>query len=712
MRQLGWLLMNCCAAKAPNKSIVCFKPAKKQRHSGKKPYLWVKFVSMTKNLFTLGLGLSAIMSNAQQKLSPEKLWELGKLSPVVSQNDKLIYQVSHVNLKDESKQKNLFMLDLNQNKSQKIENLGKKSIFQWDKNGIYALEDGKIYRSTNQGQQWDFFYDIQEADGIVVSPDGKKIAFSKEVLLENIMAKDRDPKLYKSTAHVYDSLNDRHWDSFNKGKYSHVFVVEINQPVSQATDILAGKPFDCPQKPHGGTEDFIWSPDAQQLIYVCKALSGKAYAMSTNTDIFAYHLQNKSTKNLTEGMMGYDMNPKFSPDGQYLSFTSMKRDGYEADKNDIILLDWQSQQRTNLTERWDATIDADYVWHQDGTKIYANAAHRGLRPLFEINISTKKVTQLSDAKADVAHLIGQYQDKIWLTSTDMNHAPEIANFDLKSYHLQQVSQVNTEAYSQITPSKTELKIIKTTDGKEMGVWMIYPPDFDPNKTYPSLLYCQGGPQSALTQTYSLRWNFALMAAQGYIVIAPNRRGMPGWGTAWNEQISQDWGGQAMQDYLAAADYARELPFINKNKMACVGASYGGYSSFMLAGIHQGRFKSFIAHNGIFNTKSWYGTTEELWFAKWDLGEPYYQNPNNPAFTKFNPSEYVKDWTSPILIYQSALDFRVPFEQGHEAFQAAQMRGIKSKLVYFEDENHWILKPHNALLWQKEFFGWLNETLNK
>jgi dipeptidyl aminopeptidase/acylaminoacyl peptidase len=294
--------------------------------------------------------------------------------------------------------------------------------------------------------------------------------------------------------------------------------------------------------------------------------------------------------------------------------------------------------------------------------------------------------------------------------TDFNHATEYFNLDIVKGTMEALTKVNEEAYSQIKMSKSELRMVTTKDGKEMGVWVIYPPDFDSNKKYPTLLYCQGGPQSALTQFYSTRWNFQLMAANGYIVVAPNRRGMPGWGVEWNEAISKDWGGAVMQDYLDAIDEIAKEPYVDNDRLGCVGASYGGYSAFMLAGIHENRFKTFIAHDGLFDMRSWYGTTEELFFANWDLGGNYWDKPTPEAYTKFNPSNYVNNWNTPVFIIQGELDYRVPIGQGLQAFQAAQLKGIKSKLLYYPNENHWVLHPHNGLVWQREFFSWLKETL--
>lgn len=650
------------------------------------------------------------LMNAQQVMTPELLHSLRRIgvSAVSPEQTSLIYKVSQTDLKTEKSQSESYFLNLLNGQSAKID-LGKKALIQWDKNGLYAYEGDQILISKDSGKTWETFYTVGKVDNIVISPDGKKIAFSKEVQVETVYGKEKYSDLPNSTAQVYTDLNHRHWDYFNEGKYNHVFVVQKSESVDKAKDLLEGKAWDSPQRPFGGAEDFIWSPDSHQLLYVVKPLSGKDYVLSTNTDIFAYDLASGTTRNLTEGMKGYDKSPKFSPDGMYLSWQSMARDGYEADKNDIYIMNWKTGAKTNLTKNWDESVTGDVFWMKDAKKIYFTAAFRGTKQLFSVETKTQKVMPITKGDFDVNTIIAQHQSTLFVTRNDVNHNPDIFSVNLANGKMNPVTAVNKDYYAQITPSKTELKMVKTTDGKEMGVWFIYPPNFDPNKKYPTLLYCQGGPQSALTQYFSTRWNFALMAANGYIVVAPNRRGMPGWGTQWNEQISQDWGGQVMQDYLAATDFAKTLPYVDGDRMGAVGASYGGYSVYMLAGIHQNRFKTFIAHNGLYDMKSWYGTTEELFFANWDLGAPW-DKPTPKAYTEFNPSNYSQNWNTPIMVIQGGIDFRVPYEQGNQAFQTARLKGLKSKFLYFPNENHWVLRPHNALNWQREFFEWLKETL--
>lgn len=657
------------------------------------------------------LALAApLLMNAQKVMTPEILWTLKKVGvqAVSPDQSSLIYKVGQVDLKTEKTKNESYFLNVLNNQSAKMD-LGKKALIQWDKNGIYAQEGDKIFLSKDNAKTWTEFYTIGEADNIVISPDGKKIAFSRQILVEKVMGKDKYSDTPKTTAQVYTDLNHRHWDYFSEGKYNHVFVVNTSDKADVAKDLLEGKMWDSPQRPFGGAEDFIWSPDSSQLLYVTKAKSGKEYSTSTNTDIFAYDIATGTTRNLTESNKGYDVNPKFSPDGKSLIWQSMARDGYEADKNDVKIMDWKTAKVTNLTTGWDESVSGDVFWSADSKTIYFTAAFRGTKQLFSLDPKNAKVQQITKGDFDVNEIFADQKKSLLVGRTDINHATDLFSVNVKNGEMQQVTNANKEMYATLAQGKSELKMVKTSDGKEMGVWFHYPPNFDPNKKYPTLVYCQGGPQSALTQFFSTRWNFALMAANGYIVVAPNRRGMPGWGTQWNEEISKDWGGQPMRDYLAATDYAKTLPYVDGERVAAVGASYGGYSVFMLAGIHENRFKTFIAHDGLFDMKSWYLTTEELWFANWDLGSPW-EKPLPKAYTDFNPSNFVDKWNKPIMIVQGGIDYRVPYEQGQEAFQAAQLRGLKSKLVYFPNENHWVLHPQNGLVWQREFFDWLKETL--
>ncbi|MFI5150513.1 MAG: S9 family peptidase [Bacteroidia bacterium] len=548
-----------------------------------------------------------------------------------------------------------------------------------------------------------------------LSSDGKHSISSAETKVKKVFGTDYYPQFGQSDVLIYDDLNYRHWDAWEDGSFGHVYVNTLNgTKVTDSLDIMKGEPFDCPQKPYGGDEDFIWNPNGKDVLYVTKKKFGKDYALSTNTDIFSYNIESGKTTNLTEGMMGYDVKPEYSHTG-VLAWLSMKTDGYESDKNDIYVLDGKT--KVNLTKDWDGTVN-DYRWSKDGKKIFFTAAEDGVVQLFSIDypVAAGKpavIKQITKGDYDIHSMVGEAGNKLFVERTDMNHAPEIYSLDLVNAEMKQLTHENDATYASLKLPKVERRYVASADGQKMLVWVVYPPDFDKTKKYPTLLYCQGGPQSPLTQFYSFRWNFQLMASKGYVVVAPNRHGMPGHGVKWNEQISRDYGGQNMKDYLNAIDEVSKEPFVDKDRRGCVGASYGGYSVYFLAGIHEKRFKSFIAHDGIFDWKSMYGTTEEMWFVNADLGGAYWEKDNLAAqksYGEFNPINHVKQWDTPIMIIQGGKDYRVSVEQGLEAFQAAQLQGIKSKLLYFPTENHWILRDPDALVWQYEFYKWLGETL--
>lgn len=671
---------------------------------------------MKKQILSVALMASGT-AMAQNMMTPELLWSLNRVSANALSADgkSVFYSSKKYDIKSEKGKSTQYIAQIASGKKSRFLSAEGKDIFQQNASEWYASDDQFIYRSTDEGASWSNVRAIiKDAENVKISPDGKYIAYTKEVLVAPTMGKDIYKDLDKTTAQIYTDLNYRHWDKWSDGRFSHLFVENIKG--GTAKDLLQDMPFDCPQKPHGGAEDFVWHPNSESIVYVCKKKFGKDYALSTNTDLYQYMLKDASTINLTEGMMGYDMNPAFSADGRYLAFTSMKTDGFEADKNDLVVMDMNNQLKRNMTHHWDETLGG-FRWANNDKEIYFTAPWKGTEQLFAIMIPSNlmakiipTIQQITDGEFDITGIVGETKNELIVTRTDMNHATEIFSADKETGLMRAITHENDKIYAGIQKSKIAKRYIKTTDGKEMFAWVIYPPDFNPTKKHPTLLYCQGGPQGALSQFYSYRWNFQLMAAKGYIVIAPNRRGMPGWGVKWNADISKDWGGQAMDDYLAAIDDISKEKYVDKNRLGCVGASYGGYSVFMLAGIHKNRFKSFISHCGLFDLKSWYGTTEELWFAHWDIGGPYWGKNPHKSYEQFNPSNFVDQWNSPIMIIQGGLDFRVPIEQGQQAFQAAQLKGLKSKFLYFPNENHWVLHAQNGILWQREFFNWLEETL--
>lgn len=638
---------------------------------------------MKKLLLIAVFGAGILEGYAQQLLTPEKLWQIGRVSALGLTRDQsaVIYSVATPNITANKQIRKKYRLPLN---------------------GGAAIEITETASLLSNDR---------------VSPDGKYIISSKEVKIKSVTGSDLYPDLPKSDAYVYTSLNYRHWDTWEDGKFGHVFVAPLmNGQPGEEKDIMAGEPYDCPQKPYGGDEDFIWSPDSKKILYVAKKLYGTDYAVSTNTDIFSYDVEKGTTTNLTASNKGYDITPQFSSNGT-LAYMQMQRDGYEADKQDLVVL-LDGGAKVNLTALRDDIHVEGFKWSNDGKQLFFWAPINGTLQLFSVNNTGKtkmvpQIRQITSGDFDITGVVAQTGNSLVVSRTDMNHASELYTVDLNSGAMQQLTHVNDAFYSALALCKTERRFVTTTDNKKMLVWVIYPPGFDPAKKYPTLLYCQGGPQSPLTQFYSFRWNFQLMASQGYIIVAPNRRGMPGHGTKWNEQISKDHGGQVMNDYLSAIDAVSKESFVDKNRLGCVGASYGGYSAFYLAGIHNNRFKTFIAHDGIFDTRSMYGTTEEMWFVNFDYGGPYWDKKNAVAqktYQQFNPINFVEKWNTPIMIVQGGKDYRVPIEQGLQAFQAAQLRGIKSKLLYLPDENHWVSTAQNALVWQREFFKWLGETL--
>jgi dipeptidyl aminopeptidase/acylaminoacyl peptidase len=626
---------------------------------------------------------------AQSNLTPEKLWSLGRVTGIGLSNDgkSFLYNVSVPDIKENKNQTKKFAMPIVGGTAKEVLSAVSPKL------NVKGDFDNLLYTATMNRIN--------------------KIVYTKEVKVQKVAGADMYPTLPKSNVLVYNDLNQRHWDTWEDGSYSHVFVADlVDGNAVNEIDIMQGEMFDCPQKPQGGSEDVILTPDGKEIMYVCKKLSGKSYALSTNTELYVYNIDSRITRNIIQGMEGYDTNPTFSKDGKTMAWLSMKTNGYESDKNEIWIMDWQSQKKTNLTKMWDETIGS-IRWSNNNQYIYFLSPWHGTEQLFSLNVATRTIKEITAGQFDVNEIIDEGNNTLFVSRTDMNHAAEIYKVDISTGKMTQLTHVNDVAYKTINMSDVKERYTTIDATTKVFSWVIYPPNFDPTKKYPTLLYCQGGPQSALSQFYSFRWNFQLMASQGYIVIAPNRTGMPGWGTQWNADISKDWGGNPMRDYLAVIDDISKENYVDKTRIGAVGASYGGYSVFQLAGIHEGRFKTFISHCGLFDLKSWSGTTEELFFAHWDIGGNYWDKNNVAAqksYEKFSPSNFVDRWNTPILIFQGGKDFRVPIEQGLQAFQAAQLKGVKSRFVLLPEENHWVLKPQNALVWQSEFYKWLKETL--
>ncbi len=633
-----------------------------------KKLLFFLMISITTNLY------------AQQKLTPELLWKLGRVSALGISKDKqyLIYNVTTPNIE----------LNRSENKTYRI--------------------------SVNGGNAEEIFNPYEQLSNEKISSDGKYIISSNAVKLKSVYGSDFYPTLTKSNVQIYESLNYRHWDTWEDGKYDHVFFAPfVNGKAGIATDIMKDELFDCPLKPFGGEEDFIWNPDGKHIVYSTKKKFGTEYALSTNTDLYEYDITTGSTKNLTADNKGYDNSPAYNAHGQ-LAWLQMKRDGYEADKQDLIVSNGVT--KMNLTGNRDDIHVESFKWSEDGKSIFFIAPQKGMVHVFQVTYPnlTKmlpEITQLTKGEFEVNGIVGQVGNKLIISKVDFNHATEFFSLDLSNGNLKQLTHVNDDNYKNIVTVSTAYKMVQTTDGKIMPTWVIYPPGFDAKKKYPTLLFCLGGPQGT-NPFYSFRWNFQLIASQGYIVVAPDRRGVFGEGTKWTEGVSKDWGGQVIKDYLSAIDAISKETYVDKNRMGCVGASFGGFSVFALEALHQGRFKTFISHDGVFDFKSMYGTTDELFFENWEKGGAYWDKNNAVAQRSFaqSPSNFVDKWNTPIMIVQGGRDYRVPIEQGQQAFQAAQLKGIKSKLLYLPEENHWVLKAQNALIWHHEFYKWLDETL--
>lgn len=547
-------------------------------------------------------------------------------------------------------------------------------------------------------------------EGFLFSPDETKVVVIRAIKnVELQSGPDVYPDLPKSNAHIVDDLMYKHWDTWVK-EIPHPFVADFDgSQLTNLVDIIEGEPFEAPMRPFGGAESFAWSADSKQLVYVSRKKTGVDYSISTNSDLYLYDLEAKTTENLTEGMMGYDTAPTFSPDGKTLAWLSMEHDGYESDKNRIFVMDMESRNKADLTTEWDFTVD-QIAWSNDGKSIYFIAAHLGVTPIFNIDVESREITTVADGQCDYAAICPLNDGSLITMRHSMLYPNEI--FKVTTDGVEQLTFVNKHIFDQLTMPTVEKRLVPTTDGKEMTTWVVLPPNFDPNKKYPAILYCQGGPQQAVSQFWSYRWNLSLMASNGYIVIAPNRRGLPGFGTEWNAQISKDYPGQNMKDYLAAVDYMKKESYVDGSKIGAVGASYGGFSVYMLAGIHEGRFACFISHAGIFNMETQYLETEEMWFANWDMGGAYWEKDNAAAQRTFanSPHRFVDKWDTPILVTHGEYDYRILASQGMMAFNAAKLRGVPAEMVIFPDENHWILKPQNAILWQRIFFRWLDRWL--
>ena len=682
------------------------------------------------------------------RMTPEALWAMGRIGGAAASPDgkTVAYQVGYYSVK-QNKSHQMLYTQTADGKQQTVLTTSAKSETDpaWIEGGkrIAFLTDGQLWSmapdGTDRRQLTKSDIDIE---GFKFSPDGKKVILIKSLPYHESIKKNPED-LPLATGRLVTDLNYRHWDHYVES-IPHPFVANVTeQGVDEGVDMLKDEPYECPMAPFGGVEQLNWSPDSKFVAYTCRKKTGVNYAVSTDSDIYLYDIATGNTRNLckpanykpidfdpTKTMktqainhqkedlnMGYDVNPKFSPDGRYIAWQSMARDGYESDRNRLCVYTLADGTKNYVTETFDSNVD-DFCWANDSRTLYFIGVWHACENLYQTNLRGE-VKQLTDDWADFGSVqLLNNGNKLLASRHSFQQGDELyvvtPGKDAKKTKVQQLTFENKLFYDKLAFGKVQERWVKTTDGKEMQYWVILPPHFDENKKYPTLLFCEGGPQSPVSQFWSYRWNMQIMAANDYVVIAPNRRGLPGFGSEWNEQVSGHWTGQCMDDYLTAIDdAANNLPFVDKDKLGCVGASFGGFSVYYLAGHHNKRFKAFIAHDGAFNLESMYTDTEEAWFSNWEYEDAYWNRDqtNNAKRTYENsPHRFVDKWDTPILCIHGEKDYRINANQGFGAFNAARMRGIPAELLIFPDENHWVLKPQNGVLWQRTFFGWLDRWL--
>lgn len=653
----------------------------------------------------------------KQAMVPETLWEFGRVGGMQVSPDgtTLLFTITNYDVEGNTSSRDIYTMPVSGGRERNITNSSSNEF-----NAIWRPDGRRIgFLSSKSGnvQMWEMEVDGSNArqvsnisggiTGFEYSPDMNHIFFTQRVKVEET-PHDKHPDLLQSNVYIYDDLMYRHWDRWHDYSYSHIFVAPYNDgSLGRYYDIMEGEPYDSPMPPFGGIGQISWTPDGKAIAYTSKKLTGKERAKSTNSDIYLYNLETRETRNLTAFNEGYDKNPAFSPDGRYMAWESMETPGFEADKTRIMIMDMSDGSYSYYSEGFDQSA-GNLRWSDDGKTLYFISGHHATYQMYQLTIANREIKQITDGwhNYNSLALAGDY---LVGERMSMSSPVEIFRVNKADGTQTQLTDVNAPVFEKTEMGEVEQRWIETTDGKEMLVWVIYPPNFDENKKYPALLYCGGGPQSAVSQFFSYRWNFQIMAAHDYIVIAPNRRGLPTFGQEWNDQISQDYGGQNMQDLLTAAREVSKEPYIDETRLGAVGASYGGFSVFWLAGNHEGLFSAFISHCGMFNFESWYGTTEEMFFANHDIGGPYWADPK-PHSYDFSPHRFVANWDTPLMVIHGAKDYRVPLSEGMQAFNVAQMMGVPSRLMVFPEENHWVLTPQNGILWQREFFKWLDQWL--
>ena len=682
-------------------------------------------------------------------MTPEALWAMGRIGTAQASPDgkHIIYQVGYYSVKQNKGHQVIYIMD-SDGKNNKMLTTSAKSETDavWIKDGqkIAFLCDGQIWEMNPDGSgRKQLTNDKTGIDGFKFAPDEKYVILIKQIPYHGII-KEKPEDLPLTTGRVITDMNYRHWDEYVES-IPHPYLAEVtSNGIGEGTDIMKGEPYECPVKPFGGAEQLAWSTDSKTIAYTSRKKTGINYAISTDTDIYLYNIESKQTVNIckpanykepeinmTKSMKnqavnseenlknnpGYDVNPKFSPNGQYVAWLSMARNGYESDRNRLCVYNLKTGEKTYTTESFDSNVD-DFCWSADSKTLYFLGIWHGCENIYQTNLKGN-VMQLTDGWNDYGSVQMLNDGKKLLAERhSMSQASELyivtPGKKEKTAKVEQITFENKHLYDQMTFGKIQQRWTKTTDGKDMMYWIILPAHFDETKKYPTLLFCEGGPQSPVSQFWSYRWNMQIMAANGYVVIAPNRRGLPGFGSEWNEEISGDWTGQCMNDYLSAIDDAcKNLPFVDKDRLGAVGASFGGFSVYYLAGHHNKRFKCFIAHDGAFNLESMYTDTEEAWFSNWEYDDAFWNKDmtENAKRTYANsPHKFVDKWDTPILCIHGEKDYRINANQGMGAFNAARMRGIPAELLLFPDENHWVLKPQNGVLWQRTFFNWLDRWL--
>ena len=683
-------------------------------------------------------------------MTPEALWAMGRIGGAEASPDgkTIVYQVGYYSVKENKSRQVIYTISRDGKTQQKLTPAGKsQSDATWIANGkrIAFLQDGQIWSMAADGSDCkQLTNSSSEIEGFKFSPDEKSVILIKSIAYNGSIKKNPDD-LPLATGRLVTDLNYRHWDHYVES-IPHPFLAKVTgNGIDEGTDIMKGEPYECPMAPFGGIEQLNWSPDSKTIAYTCRKKEGVEYATSTDSDIYLYDVNTGKTTNIckpadyrpmaydpTKSMknqainkqngdynLGYDVNPTFSPDGKYIAWQSMARDGYESDRNRLCIYNIADKTKKYVTESFDSNVDS-YCWTADSKKLYFTGCWHACINLYQTDLSGK-VVQLTDDIADFGSIsLANNGNTLLASRHSMSQADELyivnPGKNIKKTNVTQLTYENKHIYDQLQMGEVRKQWIKTTDGKDMLCWIILPPHFDETKKYPTLLYCEGGPQSPVSQFWSYRWNFQIMAAHGYVIVAPNRRGLPGFGSEWNEEVSGDWTGQCMKDYLSAIDYATaNLPYVDKDRLGAVGASFGGFSVYYLAGHHNKRFKCFIAHDGAFNLESMYTDTEEAWFSNWEYDNAYWNkdlSENAKRTYENSPHRFVDKWDTPILCIHGEKDYRINANQGFGAFNAARMKGIPAELLIFPDENHWVLKPQNGILWQRTFFNWLDRWLKK